>query len=34
VCALVWDAAGREVFIDVPKPGYNDINDVIRGKLS
>ena len=31
-CALRWHAAGREVFIDVPKPGFNDINDVIRGK--
>jgi CHC2 zinc finger len=31
-CALRWDAAGREVLIDVPKPGFKDINDVIRGK--
>ena len=31
-CALRWHAAGREVFIDVPKRGFNDINDVIRGK--
>jgi putative DNA primase/helicase len=31
-CALCWDAAGREVFIDVPKSGFKDINDVIRGK--
>jgi hypothetical protein len=33
-CALRWDAAGREVFIDVPKLGFKDINDVIRGKAS
>jgi putative DNA primase/helicase len=31
-CAMRWHAAGRDVFIDVPKPGFNDINDVIRGK--
>jgi hypothetical protein len=31
-CALRWHAAGREVFIDVPRPGFKDINDVIRGK--
>jgi putative DNA primase/helicase len=31
-CAMRWHAAGREVFIDVPRPGFNDINDVIRGK--
>jgi putative DNA primase/helicase len=33
-CAGVWDAARREVFIAVPKTGYSDINDVIRGKVA
>jgi hypothetical protein len=32
ICARRWDAAGREVFIDLPKAGFNDVNDVIRGK--
>ena len=31
-CALRWHTAGHEVFIDVPKLGFKDINDVISGK--
>jgi putative DNA primase/helicase len=31
-CALLWHAAGREVFFDTPIPDFKDINDASRGR--